>query len=92
MGTARDRFEHDELEAAHDAAPPTPRNGSARPPLPEDATPEEMVKAINILAKAVGDQARELQLIREAYQEHGKAIGAILERVEKALDAREQRT
>lgn len=56
-----------------------PRNGSILPPvLHEDATPEEMVKAVNGLAV-------ELQLIRMAFQAQGTAFALHCKRVELAL-------
>lgn len=62
------------------------RNGSTLPPaLPPDATREEMVGAINILAKAADEQARELQLIRLSIQAIGTNFETFRALIEKAL-------
>lgn len=74
----------------HDKEIEDRRNGgSSRPPaLPSDATHDEIVGAINVLAKAADEQARELQLIRVSVQELGTAIGTFCARIEKALGSR----
>lgn len=70
-----------------------PRNGSKLPPpLPEDATRAEMIAALNVVVRAIGEQGAELQMIREAVQEQGTRIETFCQRIERALGVARERT
>lgn len=72
-----------------------PRNGTM-PPLPEDATLEDVVSAVNALRDAVSELAKaskshsvELGGIRSAFHEQGTRIETFCRRIERALRTRD---
>ena len=74
-----------------DELSPAVTNGS-QPPLPPDASMDDVIEAINGLAKAMVSFARssrthsvELEGIRGALQEHGTRIETFCQRIERAL-------
>lgn len=78
--------EFDELEL--------PRNGGTiRPvPLPDDATPAQVIDAINRLAADARTHSIELEGIRLAIQEHGTRIETFCQRIERALGVSRNRS
>jgi hypothetical protein len=72
-----------------------PRNG-AMPPLPDDASLEDVIRAINGLRDAVAELAKaskshgvELGGIRAAFHEQGTRIETFCRRIERALRTRD---
>jgi hypothetical protein len=63
-----------------------PRRNWVPPALPPDATHEEMIAAINVLARAADSHALELQGVRVSIQELGTRIGTFIERIEKLME------